>query len=171
MRKNVLFLLCSFMSLYCTAQETKVAQQTSIVSDKSMVLVPLRGIKSNGVKGCANYNVSGRLASSLGLKSFTLEEQVDFKYNEKQNTLQVKYLISNLVGKVKVGGTQVWGPYGGGYVHPGQPAACGVHGFNCQPPPNRIGKTKYEIKTEGGKYFLVVTFLGDLRVEKGFFGE
>gem|GEM_PF-6286975 len=169
--KKVFCLLCSFISLYCTAQETKVVQQASIASDKPMLLAPLRGIRSGGVRGCDNCNISGRLASSLGLKSFTMEKQVDFQYNEKQNTLQVKYLISNIVGKVKVGGTQVWGPYGGGYVHPGQPAACGVHGFNCQPPPNRIGKTKYEIKTEGEKHFLVVTFLEDLKVEKGFFSE
>lgn len=169
MKKTILFLFGSFIAFCCTAQETKPPKQT-IVNDTSTVLVPLRGVKSTGVRGCSNCNVAGRLASSLGVTSFTLNSLSDFKYNEKQNTLEVKYLISNVVGKISTGVTTVSGPYGNKNPHAGQ-SPCTGYGFGCPPPAYRIGKTKYQIKTEGNKSFLVMTFLEDLKVEKGFFSE
>lgn len=165
MKKCILWMLCSFIGLYCTAQETKPPKQT-IVSENPMVLVTLRGIKSEGVKGCTNCNVSGKLAQRLNLVSFTVDSLASFKYNEKQNTLEIKYIISSVIGKIRPGGVVVSGPYG----NPGK-FHCIGYGFGCQPPTNRIGKTKYEIKTEGEKNFLVVTFLEDLKVEEGFFGK
>jgi hypothetical protein len=168
MKKSMLFLLCSFISLYCIAQETKPVKQTE-VTDKAMVLVPLRGVRSGGVRGCDNCNISGKLAQRINLVSFTVDSMASFRYNEKLNTLEVKYLISNVVGKIKTGGTTVSGPYGR-KVRDGNTFKCSQYGFGCQPPPYRIGKTKYEVKTEGKKNFLVVTFLEDLKVEEGFFG-
>jgi hypothetical protein len=169
MKKNILILMCSFFSLYCTSQETKLQKQT-IANDTSTVLVPLRGVRSAGVRGCENCNVSGKLAQRLNLTSFTVDSLASFKYNEKLNTLEIKYLISNVKGKIKPGGIMVGSPFGGLNPHGGG-SLCLQYGFSCPAPADRIGKTKYEAVKEGEKNYLVVTFLEDLRVEKGFFSE
>jgi hypothetical protein len=168
MKNSILFLLCSLFSLYSIAQETKPPKQT-IVSEKPMILVTLRGIKSNGVKGCSNCNVAGKLAQRLNLVSFTVDSLASFRYNEKLNTLEVRYLISNVKGKIKAGSVTVSGPYGGKKYHGGNGYVCTEYGLGCPPPNNRIGKTNYEVKTDGKNNFLVVTFLEDLKVEEGFF--
>lgn len=160
-------LLTSLAALGSTAQKEKNPQQ--VFNDTSTILVPLRGIKSGGVRGCDNCNISGKLASSLGLESFTIKGLHKIKMNKKDLFLQVHYLISDLKGKIKAGGTTVSGPYGDAN-YKGVGSSCSRYGFTCVPSPNRIGKTKYEITTEGKNTFLVVTFLEDLRVEKGFFG-
>lgn len=170
MKKKILLLCYCIGSLYCTAQETKTPGGPNM-GDKSMVSVPLKGIKSAGIRGCENCNVSGRLTLNLGVRNFTIKSSADLKYNEKQNTLQLKYLIINVEGKYKAGGVTVSGPYGGGYAHSGGNYVCTQYGFACPPPNNRIGKTKYEIVKEGEQTFLVVTFLEDLKVEKGFFEQ
>lgn len=168
MKKLSLFIISTAIAFCSTAQSSKNPQEAIVSKDASMVFTPLRGIRSGGVRGCDNCNVSGRLALNLGLKNFTVDKQVDFKYDEKSNTLTIKYLITNLVGKIRPGGTMVKGPFGGLQSHGGLPT-CSQYGFSCPPPPNRIGKTRYEIINELKENYLVVTFFGDLKVEKGFF--
>lgn len=170
MKQLSLFFIGCIIAFCSAAQESKKAEQTLVPKEGPFVFTPLKGIKSEGVRGCNACNVSNRLASLLGVKGFTIVKQVDFKYDEKKNTLTVKYLISDLKGTIKPGGTIVSGPFGMP-VMDGNTTKCINSGFSCPPPAGRIGKTKYEIVNEMKEDYLRVTFLQDMKVEKGFFGE